>query len=112
MKLKIIYGWLPVGEENSLEILSDYADLLTEYNFNYFKTLQGIEADGFEYFRTHNPTFVDCLDINYILENVLIWNGTELKKFKESPELLEKSMYLSPGDLLSGGDFSKNWKEK
>lgn len=111
MNLKIIFGWLPVKESNKLRVLAEYS-LLALYDFSYSKALQGLEAEGLEYFRTYNPLFVDCLTNEEVLENVVIWDGEKLKKFKDFPELLRYSPHVPAGELVAAEDFSKNWGEK
>lgn len=111
MKLKIIWGFITNEGCSELNIIDDYAALLDEYNYEYEKVLGGLEEEGFEYFRTYNPLYPNYLNDGVALENVLIWNGTRLKKFNEFPELCHKLKVMGPGEALCDTDFSKEWKQ-
>lgn len=110
MKMQIIFGWLPVEVEYQLSILSDYASLLDESFGDCITVLETLEKEGNEYFRTYNPIFVTHLTTEDVLENVLIWDGKALKKFKDFPKLVKYLPHVAPNELLSAEDFSTKWK--
>lgn len=111
MKIKIIFGWMPVEEENKLESIPDYASLLDDSFGDCEKVLNQLEREGHEYFRTWNPVFVDHLSKEDTLEKVFIWDKSELKPFKTFPKLIEYLPYFTPGEIISATDFSKDWKQ-